>query len=1042
MAGARKGYFIHDFSGGMRSNALRCAKNESESISGMWHQDGALDAMRGATAVEVSTHDTNSLGDYRVRSHHAYTSSDGRTYLVAKRDRTLWLGIPQDEYRRSCSVYPTALDGINSGYFDWELDFRDLKTDATGQYLIRYSRAQPVKARAHNLAFADLWSSKVAQFDGRSSYIELQTGAGYALATTSHAISTWIKVKPSTMAGYQLYAKEEPGPSYKGAVLTVRSSGRIWHYLCEDQAAGKRVWSIGTKNLRDNAWHHVVAYYVAGSYPEYYIDGVADPLTETGGTLGHYDFQATSAGAIGWYKRYGSYWIDGEMGVFTVYGPNHFGSAAPSRASLTAQYRMERDRYGAGTAVPVKWYPLHADSYDESATGTVRRYMQTRVQSGAESCPQVGNRLYMTPDAPGATDYPLRWDGLVKQRGYVVGTTGGGDPYFSLCSFSEVSEYMHAIAQANQYWCDNLIGDVPEDSPVLPGDTIYVKDHSVGTNGQWQLNGHVISKVKEGAYGNDVYVHGAGFSTTLKGEGPLSNACEYCIVRTHRVGVLGLTDTTPSATASPTGSMATGTYNYLCRLGNSQIGAWGDASNPSADAVLSGTGQIHVRPHIPAQPTDRGVDRLQIYRSKNSGAYYLGTTVNLVQWIGGSAVRANIAGTYTDTGWTNGALLPSDAYAHARPSRLRNMRYYNSRLYGAGVGTGANKLHFSSLGEVDYWPDVQWDYANTSSGTTYGGNVPVGANSNEKVTAILPEVGSFDTSGVQGSNLLVFTRDKAVRWYGWDWSDFRMESAFREGCSSPRAAVNAGGLIIWCNGSRILSMPAGSSVPQAISNQIFPIDIQHQMTADDRLAALDTWNAIYHGGKYFLSGSLSSETPDTVWIYDPSTNTWTSYPAGFHDFLAWLKPGDEQGIVLTGSGATLRSHAGVNWGELYSLFSQSRTDHDMTWRSGALPLSESELDFTRWKQLRKVTMCWLKPLTTDVPLTVKLYAEGNTTTAAQTVTATLTHVDTATHERQQVVIAPNQVDAKFIQLEASIATASTGVRLDWVALDYAIHEQS
>jgi len=407
--------------------------------------------------------------------------------------------------------------------------------------------------------------------------------------------------------------------------------------------------------------------------------------------------------------------------------------------------------------------------------------------------------------------------------------------------------------------------------------------------------------------------------------------------------------------------------------------------------------------------------------------------------------RLDLAAKYVDSGWGTGAALPADAYAHARPGALRSVRVFNNRIYGLGANQNAHYLNFSSLGEHDYWPSTLWDYQSAASGTTYGGSVKVGANTNDRVTAVVPEGGAYDALGIVGGNLLVFTESDAKRWFGWDWSDFRLESAFSGGCQAPRTAVNAGGQIIWCGRDHILSVPAGGSVPVPIDLKLFPNGLRQLITQTTLRGMSETmrkWNACFWDNKYFLSIVTSGSVPSLTLVYDLLTQTWTSIPQGFNDMLAWSRPGWNGERILTGSSAVSTSYNGAAWGDISQLF-VGTSGYAWKWLSRPLYF-ESAPDFM--KTLKRITLCFTAPEGSDETVTVNVYTDGDAPPFCGSYSPTpvyagtsqaIAHNDSRTEIRKYVVVSP-QIAGRLFQLQVC-AAGTRPVRLDWALCEYVTH---
>lgn len=1054
---AIKQHIIEDFSGGIRKDTARLAANESSDIQGMWHQAGDLQAMGGTSALDVSDYAPNSYGtsveNMLVKNHFCYTRSDGKKFLLAKRGRTVWVGVPEDEYRQSwetSQIFASELSGIKTtesyGNYQTTWDYVD----------VNYPQTDTL--RAHNVGASKMWSSNVLTFDGVSSYLSTDNTTDYNIGVGNLLICAWIKVRPNGNDTYRIIQHRESTAAAAGYGIFVSNTGRLGCGVYEDVSANKYVRAYGTKDLRDGNWHHVAAIYedplTGTGTPIIYVDGALDTISVTEGVVGRWNSDTASPIVIG---RYNSgtptYNFCGEIGGVAIYDWGTPSTAADMVTRIQTKYEAEKWRYLGTTTVNYSWYPLYTSSFYK--TGGTPSYpnlssdyatapaFDDRSKSSKEAFAQVGDNVYFACDEPGSEDKLMCWEGQIWRKGYLGAMDGDSD--------NDLYLFNNFIVANTEYY--DALNEYLNNPPVV-GDTVFLKDESGVGDGEWIMRGHMIRAVANGASGYPdsfmfrIYAD-VDLSEIDSGNFPYPSA-RYCIVR---VRTAGLDDTRPApkVTSVAGGSLATGAYNYVFRYGSSRTGYYSNAS-PASDAAntTGGTKAIRVYNSLDKygwqiRPKDHSIDTFELYRSVNAGQYKQCYSLALstsgtyspfpsVVW----DYRIDIPTAINDTRKTAGTVLDLDAYHYARPPVQSLTKYFNNRLYGAVD----HKLHFSTLNNPEYWPTTLWDYQSSVSGTTLGGYVPVGSDASDKITGIVAESGTYDTTGIQGGNLLVFTKSKASRWFGKDWSDFTLEPAFAEGCWGAHTLVNAGGLIIWCNGDHIMMVSAGGNVPQIISKQLWPRGIKYAMTATNKGIALDAWSAVYWQNKYVLSGSMSGSTPDTTWIYDIVSGTWTSFPAGYNDFCVWQKPGATDGEIITGSCVALRTYSGSPYGDIDQLFSGD-PNHTFSWTSAPIYLAEDALQMNKAKTINRITACFLSPQTANQSVSLTVYADGDTTTAAysgsaQTLTANANGI------RRWVEWSPrtdsaNTAQARFVQLKLS-GTLTKATRLEWVLIEFVTHD--
>lgn len=1060
---------IRDFSGGIRKNADTCAENESADIQGAWHNAGGLQAMKGVSRVTLSGTATDTWDQQLIDSHAVYNAPHGMTYLLAKKERGVWVGIPRVEYDR-----PIDHADRSTSHCIGLFDMRDT-TDAifnhrvkTIEYLTNYG-TQPVMT----------WSDRVRDFDGQGAHMRTSS-TSYANFTTDAqlSIALWLKVRTAPASGVNtIIAKRDTTASCKGWALDLEPDRQLRFYAGSAWSGGTggTYTQVSTTSALDlDTWYFVhVTYDDTGAAPvvTFHVAKASETntsvwATSTTAVAAHgtsLDTTATLCIGTQQYSDYysGTAWLrpfDGWMGTVSIHDD--------LATNYEAMFDAEKGRYGDPTEVTYSWYPLHLSSHDVdgpewatwSTPSTKTTYLPPRCD-GRGSFAQVGYNVYFSSDDPNTYDNLLVWRSMTLTDRAVI------------CYKGRVKGYQKRLVGTAIHKMARFEID-PDDTtdiiyPLLQvglraGDTIYIKDHSTNLD-KWYCAGHVIAAIgptEDGTSNPVIYVYGEGISTVGKGYGG-GDYCDYCIVRVHRAGVEAGGALTAAVTTG--GTLTDGKeYSYVYRYENSVSGYVGDISSAAATTARAGTGKrIHLTGWS-AQPDGYDVNTFRIYRAAGTASYkemysYSTTTYGTMPMLratggtyastgGGTGSRCwrrlDIPTGVTDGGqYTEGDLLDDNCAAHARPGVVRMVRVYNTRLYGVGSNKDGHKLKFSTLDNYEYWPEVLYDYSDIApSDNTVGGSVPIVSSSSDYLTAMVPEQGTYTSTGRAGTSLLIFTRNNAYRWYGFDWDDFSVEEAFPHGCIAPGSAINAEGVIMWCSGEHVMMLSAGGNVPVIVSRQLWPWGIKREINttyAPDKMRLLELWNATHWEGNYLLSGSLGNASGyicDTTWMFDMASGTWTSFPAGYTDMLAWDKCGSGDGRVLTGAVPTLRGSAGVQYGDLDKLFAGDPA-HTFTYISRPLYMSDEPIDGTKQKHIMRVRASWRAPLTSDHTAYLTLYKDGDLTTAAYGPTAATVTAATNDGERVLTEWSPITAIGRVLQLKLTCAVTKA-LRLDWIAIEY------
>lgn len=1031
----------NDFRGGMRRDTSNVDVTELADLSGMWHQNSDLEPMKGPSVLIPVTRAVdgfappcsalNDRGENVVYSHMPYVTDDGRTCIVARRDNSLWIAIPNTDYDRHYSDY-------GKGFFD----MKDLTDNV-------YNRAGTGYLYNVGTVRNTLWSGNVRSFDS-GSYLEDSDDAadiGAEVAANNFALEAWIRSPASNLGRAQpIISKHMATPTARGYALYLNASGYLIGSVYYDYSATPNplyVLSTYAVNLCDGNWHHIVMTYTrgTGNYPVLYVDtpasGAAKTVT-TEGTPGTWDITATGIHmSIGGYSpdtyNVSSAYFGGDIGSVSIY--TRSSGTVLAGGTIRDHYVTELPRYVAPTAISYNWYPLHGHSMVANAAHNAVSYIRERSTACGETMVQIGANFICASNTPSEDDLPLAWRGTIIRRGLVKSDT--------------VVAYSRPYTVSDTVYAQGLYN-----TGVLPGDTLYIKDYTLdATYGKWLLAGYPVTYVGYGSQ-MDFWVPSIAPATTGKGGGS-SDYCEYCIVRTHRLGTQAGTTTTATLTAY-TGVLPAGTYSYIWRYVNLTSRYYGKFSTPSTDLAVDGTKRIDIS-GWQTQPDDLGVNRLEIYRAEVVAGqimpYYLVKAVNTHTTTGADGPngadgtkyvsRTDLDATYSDTGaWTtvtgiDGTTLTTPTETtqltdttteyYDRPGAISNVRVHNQRLYAVD----GNLLRMGALDPgYEYMSDEDARTHKVTEAEYMGGTVQIGRSISEPVTAYIAEMGSYSTTGKTGSNLLVFTAERAMRWYGWSRSDFGLEEAFGVGSINQACMVNAGGFLIWNTGDRIVGLSIGNNHPESISDKLWPYGIQSYITAADKSACLKSWCAMFWNGWYLLSGSLSSTTPDTTWCYHLASGTWTSYPYGFHDLSQWELPGSTMRPILSGS-----VHG---TGAISGLWQDSAVYNFSILTGPVAPSGGSIAEIFQDRHINQVKTAWKEAVGT-AEFTQAVFVNGATAgSAAFSESLTVPTAGSATGQRGLVKSSQMAAIGWQVQLKIS-GTPTVGPRLEAILYDFGGH---
>ncbi len=561
--------------------------------------------------------------------------------------------------------------------------------------------------------------------------------------------------------------------------------------------------------------------------------------------------------------------------------------------------------------------------------------------------------------------------------------------------------------------------------------------------------------------GNSLNTTGKGI-TPSTGDATVYAACnyvDYIIVRSHWMGIPAAA-TTPTATLTATVAgylEASKAYQWRWRYKNSQTGATGNISAASNIITTNASNKFATLTGWDTNPFDRQIDQVELFRTVGDDPvnYYLSQTLtrtwNGTNWaFAATCVDGDTAG---ESDANLGAILEVDASYHTRPLvGLGQLKEFNSHLWARQTKTTANVattnvLRFSSVGDYEYWPDM--DFSAEDVGATLsniGGYFILGDNNAEPVMDFVGEGGVYISSGRQGANLLVWTKRRAFRLFGTDWSDFAVQEAFGTGAASCKSAVNFDGLIIWLAKQGVMALPQGSGQPKIISQKIveyMPETFDTPLTYFMPLAFGIVW------GEYYVllwSGGHPAPVPGTVWnnqiiAYHPQTGIWTNFydlPAGMFANV-WDGGNDNYELCMSSSTTSACYLVECPVGDYTYTDPAAQAGVTAKWQSKVFSLAADKSELPKIKKLARVTVCSKRPAV-DQTLTVKVYAD-NFAAGTTVESASITLDASATKQRVYNIIDLTSCYGRTFQIELS-GVFTSQVEILWVMLDYDIEVEN
>jgi hypothetical protein len=624
----------------------------------------------------------------------------------------------------------------------------------------------------------------------------------------------------------------------------------------------------------------------------------------------------------------------------------------------------------------------------------------------AERFAVYGNRLYMADGIHAV----MRWDGGF----YAVGKCKASGTT-ALSGSDGATPAGVAATKWNSY------------SSVKKGYTVYFR---LGVS--WGYSRQIT------AIGGDQSITlDSALNTTGAGSGG-SDWVDYIIVPTFQMGISAGPQATAVAAAGV--GLADGDYTYTYTYANSLTGYESNRA-PVSNGVTCGAGSNQVTVGgWDAYPADTQIDQVRIYRSKVGapGLYFYLATISR------SGALNTFAATYTDSTPDASLATTTAPTRNNPPPVLKGLIEYGDRLYGWGSD---NILRFSTLGYCEHWPDLDFSLSDPSLfPVSAGGKVFIGQSIGESIKAVVVEGGAYESTGLSGSNLLVFTESRAYRWFGWDWSEFARVEAFGVGCVAPKTALNAAGWIYWVSKRGVERLASGSNTPEVISAKIWPQGVLPSMTAatSTPAAIMAQWAAAYWNGQYVMAygaGVLTSN--NYLLVYDTVMDTWINgaYWNSFekyNDFTIWDGPGDSGEIYASDAttGKLWRLFATTTVANVRYTYSDPSTPTGVSCRYRSRPLWLADLpqDLYKVKRIIRILACWKQP-TASQNVTFSVFTNGETTTPAW---SGVSAVSSAGVDRLAFTeVHPENAVGRMFQLQFD-GTFTRPMELLWIQVDYTI----
>lgn len=893
---------IDDFSGGIRGeHGTKRGSTECADMVNCWPQGRNLRPMKSDDRM-ANTNAADSTDTLTAwKNHELYIDADGNEYIVAKRNKTMWVGFKSTTNWGSNSI----------------IDWRPLHGDIwSGSSLLLTARGTAGARESFQQVGSTLYMASEEPTD--TDYLLRWDGFNYKTGT--------LKYDGVTSTGKGIYASNDIALDFAAAGVHVGDILYLKNHL-----TGK--WNVGT----DATTHGFV------------IDGIGqtggvEPTAPTGPPTEPSEPSVPAEPTEPTEPTPPTPPVSGTAYLFSFYTGSTF------RHTLSSVTAGDIVAQPSGTNGVSDWMQPSTGNVSsiailDSTTAIISDQFVVNGLHGTEYLAAEGHEAitvftgYNISVTQDAQDY---YDALVIYNAAVVQYQADLAQYAI-----DLTAYNVAVATHDQ-WVIDYAQYVIDLAAYNAAYAQYVIDLAAYNANPYNGIGKLIVNTSSASH---------CFNTTGKGPGA-TDYVDYIIVRVQRAGNPTGTCVATLDASALTGTFAYGVKSYRFRYANTQTGYYGTISVPSTDVTTdAATPSVRVAGWTAA--LNEPIDRLQIFRAEGTGPYYLVKEYDRTNTYGWNQFEPWET-YYIDTGWpilaTSGVgiQLETDAALYDRPPVLRNIQLFNGRLYAFGYDEDAHYLKFSTLYNYEAWPTTNWEYDTTGAGLTVeGGQVPIGANRREPLIAMVPEGGSFTTTGVSGSNLLIFSGSSAYRWYGVSWSDFNLVSAFQVGCVAPHSVVNANGSILFLNQNHVMALGSGSNDPQPCSLNLWPCGIQTDFDASSALSVLESWTACFWNQCYFLSGTIEGTYNDHIWILHIPSGVWFTNDSCVNDMRVWDNPGSDDTLIISASESILNSGSPC----LLALFGGASTSA-ITYDSGSIrPIADPKEMYSNVK-VKSITCGW------------------------------------------------------------------------------------
>lgn len=512
----------------------------------------------------------------------------------------------------------------------------------------------------------------------------------------------------------------------------------------------------------------------------------------------------------------------------------------------------------------VSWFPVIGDAASYLQKCPIATLGDATTVAARASMVQVEDCLYFAyNDFDSNLDFTVpaniapfrmwRWSGFMYNTGKIHSTNG-------------TSFHFDTSANAG-VWGASAAGDFVAGG-VKPGDALFVR---TGAQASFDIDSGYIIKT----------VTATDITLTTTADVNHRTPIDYVIVRTHPAGLPvppAIKMTKGVGTERPAGD-----WKYLAFWKDSSTGKYSNAVVPLEDGSLEShitlganeTTQFHLDVHT---PDSLSADQLCIYGSRLDGSTW--SPYGLLRTVERDTGELTFSGTYKvdagDTPTVSG--LHANYLYNGAPTYLCNLRVFNGRVWARGMWINRHKFYFSNYGDPDGWTTIAWNQKDEVSATPLiGGVVQLGDSPANPITGIEPEGGTFDKTGDVGNNLIIFFRDRAVRWYGFDWSDFTYRNALGVGCIADDSIQNIGGVFYWLGTDGLMSMVSGSNSTNTISEKLWPDGLRDKLVLNrsSELVSVLPWQTAKWNSFYCISNQ-SATGVWSLYMYNASNNSWVT----------------------------------------------------------------------------------------------------------------------------------------------------------------------